>query len=717
MKFVTALPTLLLTLLLPPTSSFLPYPPTTPTTTTTTLNNNAGPPYGGPVRKPMLDRVKSPDDMKGMSIQHLKQLSEELRWEVIEQVSKTGGHLGSSLGVIEMTVALHHVFSTPEDKIVWDVAHQCYPHKILTGRRDRMSTLRQMGGLSGFCKMKESPYDAFGAGHSSTSISAIQGYSIAKSQLNPTGRNNCIAVIGDGAITGGMAYEAMNSAGYLKNRMIVILNDNGQVSLPTGTASAGGTGPASELSAATSRLLVSKQFQDFRSVAKGVSGLFPENVQEFNKKIDEYARGIVSGGTLFEELGFYYVGPLDGHDLDNFVPILSKLRDSPSNKPVLLHVKTNKGNGYPPAENASDKMHGVAKFDVATGVQKKGPKGPPSLTSVFANELCTIASTDKRVVGITAAMPGGTGMDIFGRRFPDRTYDVGIAEQHAVTMAAAMSAEGLKPFVCIYSTFLQRGFDQVVHDVAIQNLPVRLILDRAGLVGNDGPTHHGAYDLSYLGCIPNLTICGPSDEVELKNMIQTAAAHDDGPIVVRYPRGAGYGEDKLKTLFGYDLPNGIPEMGEPLEIGKGRIVRTSTRNLPRSQSVTILSFGTRLHESLVAAAEIEAAAPDLSVTVADARFMKPLDVELVRSLASEHSVIVTVEENSIGGFGDSVLHFLSLEGLLDNGDIRFRPMVLPDTYFEAGPQFEQYEQAGLNAKHITGTILRLTEKITVPIAV
>ena len=444
--------------------------------------------------------------------------------------------------------------------------------------------------------------------------------------------------------------------------------------------------------------------------------MFPENIQEFNKKVDEYARGIVSGGTLFEELGFYYVGPLDGHDLDNFVPILSKLRDSPSNKPVLLHVKTNKGNGYPPAEVASDKMHGVAKFDVSTGVQKKGPPGPaPSLTSIFANELCDVASKDKKIVGITAAMPGGTGMDIFGRRYPDRTYDVGIAEQHAVTMAAGMAAEGLKPFVCIYSTFLQRGFDQVVHDVAIQNLPVRLILDRAGLVGNDGPTHHGAYDLSYLGCVPNLTICGPSDEIELKNMIRTAASHDAGPIAVRYPRGAGYGEDKLRDLFGYELKNGMPEIGEVLEIGKGRIVRKSKNKQSRDKSVAVLSFGTRLHESLVAANEIEDIAPDLSVTVADARFMKPLDVDLVRELAKDHSVIVTVEENSIGGFGDAVLHFLSLEGYLDTGDLRFRPMVLPDTYFEQGPQYEQYEMAGLNAKHIKGTVLRLCEKIDVPV--
>ncbi|GMH63966.1 hypothetical protein TL16_g03854, partial [Triparma laevis f. inornata] len=638
--------------------------------------------------------------LNSLTIQQLKVLSNELRWDVIKSVSETGGHLGSSLGVVEMTVALHHVFQAPEDKIIWDVSHQCYPHKILTGRRSGMSTLRQLGGISGFCKMKESEYDAMGAGHSSTSISAAQGYSIAKSLLNKP-RNNCIAIIGDGAITGGMAYEAMNSAGYLKNRMIVILNDNGQVSLPTGTPSAGGTGAASSLSATTSQILVSKPFQDFRSVAKGLSGLFPENIQEFNKKIDEYARGIVSGGTLFEELGFYYVGPLDGHDLDNFVPILEKLRDSPSNKPVLLHVKTTKGKGYAPAEAASDKMHGVAKFDVATGVQIKGKKGPPSLTSVFANELVGVAEEDRTVVGITAAMPGGTGMDIFGRRFPKRTFDVGIAEQHAVTMAAAMAAEGLKPFVCIYSTFMQRGYDQVVHDVAIQNLPVRMILDRAGLVGNDGPTHHGAYDLSYMGCIPNLIIMAPSDEIELKNMIRTAHSIDDSPSVVRYPRGTGYGVEKLKNLFGYDLPEGIPAEGKKVEIGKGSNANFyATRYAHRS-------FGTRLHESLLAANELEESDKDIAVTVADARFMKPLDIDLVRSLAADHSAIITVEENSRGGFGDSVLHFLSLDGLLDSGDLKFRPMNLPDAYFEAGPQYEQYETAGLNAKHIKGTVLRL----------
>lgn len=459
----------------------------------------------------------------------------------------------------------------PIDQIIWDVSHQCYPHKMLTGRRERFPSLRQLGGISGFCKRKESKYDSFGAGHSSTSISVAQGMSIGKAMLNKR-KNNCIAVIGDGAITGGMAYEAMNSAGYLKNRMIVVLNDNGQVSLPTGTPSAGGTIPASQLSAYTSNILVSKPFQDFRDFAKSFNKLLPEDVQSLNKRIDEYTRGVVSGGTLFEELGFYYVGPIDGHDLDNMVPILEKLRDSDSTKPVLLHIKTNKGYGYPPAESASDKMHGVGKFNLGTGAQFKKKATAPSLTSVFANSLIEAATEDRAIVGITAAMPGGTGMDIFGRRFPKRTFDVGIAEQHAVTMAAGMACEGLKPFVSIYSTFMQRAYDQVVHDVAIQNLPVRLIMDRAGLVGNDGPTHHGCYDLAYMGTIPNLTIMAPSDEIELRDMMKTCANFDDGPTVLRYPRGNGYGAEKLQELFGYELENGeIPTKGKFLSYSRREV--------------------------------------------------------------------------------------------------------------------------------------------------
>jgi 1-deoxy-D-xylulose-5-phosphate synthase len=648
-------------------------------------------------------------------------LAHELRWEVLESVSKTGGHLSSSLGVNELTVALHYVFDMPEDDIIWDVSHQCYPHKILTGRRAKMAGLRRLGGISGFCKRKESVYDSFGAGHSSTSISVAQGMSIGKSMLNKR-RNNCIAVIGDGAITGGMAYEAMNSAGYLRTRMIVILNDNGQVSLPTGTPSAGGTVPASQLSTYTSNLLVSKPFQDFRSFAKSFNKLLPEELQGFNKRIDEYARGMVSGGTLFEELGFYYVGPVDGHDLDNLVPILEKLRDSPDDKPVLLHLKTTKGYGYPPAEQASDRMHGVAKFNLGTGAQVKS-KGNPSLTTIFANSLIDCATEDRSIVGITAAMPGGTGMDIFGRRFPKRTFDVGIAEQHAVTMAAGMACEGLKPFCCIYSTFMQRGYDQVVHDVAIQNLPVRMILDRAGLVGNDGPTHHGCYDLAYLGCIPNLVIMSPSDEIELKKMVATCAACDDSPTVLRYPRGTGYGSETLQTLFGYK-PEDLNQPAKALPIGKGRIVRPAggfqetgknTRGKERKDRVAILSFGTRLHESLVAANEVEDLDPLLGVTVADARFMKPLDVDLIRQLADDHSVIITIEEGSIGGFGDHVLHFMTLDGLMDEGNIKFRPMVIPDTLFEAATQYQQYEQAGLNSEHIRGTILRLTKRMKIPI--
>lgn len=678
---------------------------------------DSGPPYSGPQVKPILDSVKSPADMKGMDIRTLKQLAHELRWEVLENVSKTGGHLSSSLGVIELTVALHHVFDMPEDQIVWDVSHQCYPHKILTGRRERFPTLRQLGGISGFCKRKESIYDSFGAGHSSTSISAAQGMSVGKSMLNKR-KNNCIAVIGDGAITGGMAYEAMNSAGYLRSRMIVVLNDNGQVSLPTGTQSAGGVVPASQLSAYTSNLLVSKPFQDFREFAKDFNRLLPENVQSLNKRIDEYARGIVSGGTLFEELGFYYVGPVDGHDLDNMVPILEKLRDSDNTKPVLLHIKTNKGQGYPPAEAASDKMHGVGKFDLATGKQYKGKASAPSLTSIFANALIDAATEDRSVVGITAAMPGGTGMDIFGKRFPKRTFDVGIAEQHAVTFAAGMACEGLKPFVCIYSTFMQRAYDQVMHDVAIQNLPVRMILDRAGVVGNDGPTHHGCYDLAYMGCLPNLTIMAPSDEIELKNMVATCAAFDDGPTVLRYPRGTGYGAEKLQELFGYELEDGeVPSKGKVLPIGKGRVVRrpSSNRGRKKEDRVAILSFGTRLHESLIAAKEVEETDSSLGVTVADARFMKPLDIDLVRQLADENSVLITVEEGSIGGFGDHVLHFLTLDGALDDGNLKIRPMVLPDTYIEAGTQHEQYDLAGLNSQHIRGTVLRLTQRIKVPV--
>jgi len=658
--------------------------------------------YFGPKSTPLLDTISRPDDLNRLTIDELKQLSYELRWDVLNAVSKTGGHLGSSLGVVELTVALHYVFDMPEDKIIWDVAHQAYPHKILTGRRARMPTLRQKNGLSGFCKMKESKYDSFGAGHSSTSISAALGYSVAKSVLGKA-RNNCVAVIGDGAITGGMAYEAMNNANYLNARMITVLNDNGQVSLPTGQPSAGGVVPAGALSAYTSRLLSSSEFKSVRDVMKGISGLMPAEMQTINAKIDEYARGIISGGTLFEELGFYYIGPIDGHDLDNLVPILENLRDTPSNKPVLLHLKTEKGMGYPPAMQASDKMHGVAKFDVATGKQFKAKATTPSLTSVFANELVRLAEDDPTVVGITAAMPGGTGMDIFGRRFPKRTFDVGIAEQHAVTFAGAMAAEGLKPFCAIYSTFMQRGYDQVVHDVVLQKLPVRMILDRSGLVGNDGPTHHGTFDLAYMGCLPDIVIMAPSDEVELQNMIATAYGIDDLPSVVRYPRGTGYGLEKLNTLLGHDL-EALPEKGEAVPIGQGRMVKEAAPG--RAKKVAILSLGSRLVAASEAAAKLEEQHGDIGVSVADARFMKPLDEALLLKLASEHDALVTLEEGSIGGFGDHVLHWLAHAGALD-GDLKVRPMVLPDRFIETAAQSEQYDDAGLSAKHVYATALSL----------
>ncbi|CAM9338849.1 unnamed protein product [Scytosiphon promiscuus] len=667
--------------------------------------------YYGPTSKPLLDSVHSPADMKRFTIAELKQLAYELRWETLEAVSKTGGHLGSSLGVIELTVALHYVFEAPEDKITWDVSHQVYPHKILTGRRDRMHTLRQSGGLSGFAKRSESEYDCFGAGHSSTSISSAMGMSVGKSQLSKR-RNNCVAVIGDGAITGGMAFEAMNCAGYLGVRHMVILNDNGQVSLPTGTHSAGGVVPAGALSSYTGRLMSSRSFKSVRDVAKAFNKLLPSNLQNVNAKIDEYARGMMSGGTLFEELGYYYVGPVDGHDLDNLVPILANIRDKKDDKPVLLHIRTEKGMGYPPAMAASDKYHGVAKFNVATGKQHKGTSANPSLTSIFANTLIDIATEDRSVVGITAAMPGGTGMDLFGRRFPKRTYDVGIAEQHAVTFAAGMAVEGLKPFCCIYSTFMQRAYDQVMHDVVVQKLPVRMILDRAGLVGNDGPTHHGSFDLTYLGTLPHIVIMAPSDEIELMNMIQTAYGIDNQPSVVRYPRGTGYGLEKLRSLFGYELDE-MPAKGEALEIGKGRIVRR-----PRAtarQKAVILSLGTRLAP---VGCEITslffADNPDMGVTVADARFMKPLDVDLIRRLAKEHDAMLTVEENAVGGFGAHVLHFMVLDGLMDHGNLKMRPMVLPDSFIEAGTQTEQYEEAGLSAGHIRASVLRLFDQTPVP---
>jgi len=647
--------------------------------------------------------------MKSFSVAELKQLAHELRWETIKAVSKTGGHLGSSLGVVELTVALHYVFDAPADPIIWDVSHQVYPHKILTGRRDRMHTLRQAGGLSGFAKRSESEYDAFGAGHSTTSISAGLGMAVAH-ELQGMKRNT-VAVIGDGAITGGMAYEAMNNAAYLNSRIIVVYNDNGQVSLPTGTPSAGGTVPAGALSAYTSRLIASKDFQNFRDIAKSINKLFPAEIQQANAKIDEYARGLVTGGTLFEELGFYYIGPVDGHDLDNLVPILENVRDRGGSRPVLLHIKTEKGYGYPPAEAASDKYHGVPKFEVSSGKKLTTPSGTPSYTSIFADTLIDIAATDRTVVAITAAMPGGTGTDKFGRRYPKRTFDVGIAEQHAVTFAAGLAVEGIKPFCAIYSTFLQRAYDQVVHDCAIQKLPVRFVLDRAGLVGNDGPTHHGSFDLAYLGCIPGLAICAPSDEVELRNMVQTLYAIDNMPSAVRFPRGSALGLEKLNELFGYGLDE-IPQKGEVLPVGKGRVIMQAHEGA--SQRVAILSIGTRLAPSVIAARALMVRDPSIGVTVADARWMKPIDTELVSRLAAEHDVLITVEEGSIGGFGDHVLHFLALNGFLDDGKLKVRPMVLPDTYIEAASQQEQYDEAGLSDHFIEATALKLLGRSSVP---
>jgi 1-deoxy-D-xylulose-5-phosphate synthase len=525
-------------------------------------------------------------------------------------------------------------------------------------------------------------------------------------------QNNCVAVIGDGAITGGMAYEAMNNAAYINSRVVVILNDNGQVSLPTGQPSVGGVGPAGSLSGYTGRLLTSNAFKSIRDVAKVANSFMPDGIQNINKKVDEYVRGMATGGTLFEELGFYYVGPVDAHDLDNLVPILENIRDNvPITKPVLLHVKSIKGKGYPPAEAASDKYHGVAKFDVLTGKQKVTVQKTPSLTAVFANSLISIMEQDRSVTAITAAMPGGTGLDKVGRRFPKRTFDVGIAEQHAITFAAGMTVEGVKPYAAIYSTFMQRAYDQIIHDVALQKLPVRMILDRAGLVGNDGATHHGTFDLAYLGCVPNIVIMAPSDESELQNMVETSYVIDDGPSCVRYPRGSGYGAEVLLDLLGTDLgPDGeLPQRGTVLPIGKGRIIKTGSPN--RKYKASILSIGTRLVESVIAARALEKENPDLSVAVADARFMKPLDEDLVRNLAVNSNMLVTVEEGSKGGFGDAVLHFLAEDGLLDNGTLKARTMVIPDIWIEAGPQKDQYDIAELNAPHIQAKVESLVKSM------
>jgi 1-deoxy-D-xylulose-5-phosphate synthase len=614
---------------------------------------------------PLLDRVRIPEDLRNFSADQLKQLAAELRAETIDAVSVTGGHLGASLGVVELTVAIHAIFETPRDRLIWDVGHQAYPHKILTGRRDRIRTLRQEGGLSGFTRRSESEYDPFGAAHSSTSISAGLGMAVARDLKGDT--RNVIAVIGDGSMSAGMAYEAMNNAGALKARMLVVLNDNDMsIARPVGA-----------MSAYLSKVVSSRPFLNVREMMVKVAKRFPKQIEHAARRAEEFARTVLTGGTLFEEMGFYYVGPIDGHDLDHLLPILRNLRDADENHPILLHVVTQKGKGYAPAEAAADKYHGVQKFNVITGEQQKAPPGPPAYQKVFATALIAEAEADERVVAINAAMPSGTSLDLFAKKFPNRCFDVGIAEQHAVTFAAGMATEGLKPFCAIYSTFLQRGYDQVVHDVVLQGLPVRFAMDRAGLVGADGATHAGSFDIAYLGCLPGIVLMAPSDEAELAHMVATAAAIDDGPSAFRYPRGEGTGV-------------AVPARGTPLEVGRGRILR-------EGNSIAILSYGTRLAECLKAADEL--AAQGLSATVADARFAKPLDTRLIERLAREHEVLITIEEGSVGGFGSLVAQHLAWQGLLDGG-LKFRPMCLPDRFIDHAAPKVQYDQAGLNARHI-----------------
>ncbi len=619
---------------------------------------------------PLLDQINEPSDLRELEENQLRGLADELRAEMLEAVSVTGGHLGAGLGVVELTTALHYVFNTPKDKLIWDVSHQCYPHKILTGRRDRMRSLRQGGGLSGFTSRAESEYDPFGAAHSSTSISAGLGFSVARDFRGED--NAVIAVIGDGAMSAGMAYEAMNNAGAMNSRLIVILNDNDMSIAP----------PVGAMSAYLSQLISSKPFQSVRSLGRELAKRFPRPIEMAAKRAEEYARGLLTGGTLFEELGFFYVGPIDGHNLDHLLPVLKNVRDSDYEGPVLIHCVTQKGKGYEPAEAAADKYHGVAKFDVVTGKQAKSTPKAPTYQNVFAAGLIAEAEHDDSIVAVTAAMPSGTGLNKFGERFPERTFDVGIAEQHAVTFCAGMACEGFKPFAAIYSTFLQRAYDQVVHDVAIQSLPVRFAIDRAGMVGADGVTHQGSYDLTYLCCLPNFVIMAPSDEVELMHMVATSCQIDDRPSAMRYPRGESLGLE-------------MPARGTPMEIGKGRIVREGTK-------VAILSLGTRLADALGAADDL--AARGLSTTVADARFAKPLDLDLVRRLAREHEVLVTVEEGAIGGFATQVMQFLALEGIFDKG-LKFRPVTLPDRFIDHDKPELQIAQAGLDRAGILGTVL------------
>lgn len=621
-------------------------------------------------KRPVLDTIETPHSLKKLSTSELQQLADEVRSETIEVVSKVGGHLGASLGVVELTVALHHVFNTPDDILIWDVGHQAYPHKILTGRRGQMSRLRQAKGPSGFTKRSESNYDPFGAAHASTSISAGLGFAVGR---DLKGKNNhVVTVIGDGSMSAGMAYEAMNNAGALNSRLIVILNDNDMSIAP----------PVGAMSNYFSRLVSSRSYQSLRQIAKGWASHLPASVELAAKRFEEYARGMISGGTLFEEMGFFYVGPVDGHNLDHLLPILKNARDTRESRPILIHVVTQKGKGYAPAESSADKFHGVAKFDVVTGTQQKSKATTPSYTKVFAETLCETAQADEKIVAITAAMPSGTGLDLFAQQFPNRCFDVGIAEQHAVTFAAGLACEGLKPVVAIYSTFLQRGYDQVVHDVVLQKLPVRFAIDRAGLVGADGATHAGSYDLSYLGCLPNMVVMAPADELELKHMVATSLAIDSGPSAFRFPRGDGLGADLT-----------VP--AQILPIGKGRIVQEGTR-------VAILSLGCRLPEALKAADIL--AAHGYSTTVADARFAKPVDEELIHRLATHHEVLITIEANAIGGFATQVMHVLARQGIFDRG-IKFRPLCLPDELIDHDTPTAQYETAGLVAKHIVSEVI------------
>ena len=618
---------------------------------------------------PMLDRVHSPADLKSMSDRDLRQLADELRAETISVVSVTGGHLGAGLGVVELTVALHAVFDTPRDKLIWDVGHQCYPHKILTGRRDRIRTLRSAGGLSGFTRRSESPYDPFGAAHSSTSISAALGFAMAADLGGDPG--DAIAVIGDGAMSAGMAFEAMNNAGHLKKRLFVVLNDNEMSIAP----------PVGALSAYLSRLYAGDPFQELKSAAKSMVSLLPEPFQHGARRAKEMLKGLTVGGTLFEELGFSYIGPIDGHDLDQLLPVLRTARDRATG-PMLIHVITQKGKGYAPAESARDKGHATAKFDVLTGVQAKATANAPSYTKVFAQALIREAEADDRIVAVTAAMPDGTGLDLFAARFPRRCFDVGIAEQHAVTFCAGLAAGGMKPFCTIYSTFLQRGYDQVVHDVAIQRLAVRFAIDRAGLVGQDGATHAGAFDIAYLANLPGFVVMAAADEAELMHMVATAAAHDSGPIAFRYPRGEGVGVE-------------LPTRGTPLEIGKGRLMAQGSR-------VALLSFGTHLAEVLKAAESL--AQRGLTPTIADARFAKPLDRDLILTLARSHEALITIEEGAIGGFASHVAHLLAEAGIFDTG-LKFRSMVLPDTFIDQASPEAMYRAAGLDAAQIEAKVL------------